>query len=185
MFSCVWSFGASIDNTGRACFDEFFREILSGPMSFELKDKYHILDMVDGPARPYLCPFPSKGTVYEYRFIKEVKKSYELFFSFSSFDFDFKKFIWSIKWGMHKRFDWLKNSLNITIAFILRAIFLFTARGVWFPPDSVIYARCEAFFQMPNNTVLIVTVWNASRKISINFTILIISFFTRFIFTVF
>lgn len=72
MFSCVWSFGASIDNTGRDCFDQFFREILSGPMSLELKGKYHILDMVDSPARPYLCPFPSKGTVYEYRFIKEV-----------------------------------------------------------------------------------------------------------------
>jgi len=71
MFSCVWSFGASIDNTGRDWFDQFFREVLSGPMSLELKDKYHILDMVDGPSRPYLCPFPSRGTVYEYRFIKE------------------------------------------------------------------------------------------------------------------
>lgn len=71
MFACVWSFGASIDGTGRQCFDEFFRELLQGPMSLEMKEKYHILDMVDGPARPYLCPFPSKGDVYEYQFIKE------------------------------------------------------------------------------------------------------------------
>ena len=82
MFSCVWSFGASIDNTGRDWFDQFFREILSGPMSLELKDKYHILDMVDGPSRPYLCPFPSKGTVYEYRFIKEVKTLYEKYYNY-------------------------------------------------------------------------------------------------------
>lgn len=77
IFSCVWSFGASIDNKGREFFDQFLRELLSGPMSLELKEKYNILDMVDGPARPYLCPFPSKGNVYDYRFIKEVHFIFE------------------------------------------------------------------------------------------------------------
>ena len=78
LFSCVWSLGASVDNDGRNKFNELFRELLDGPLSLDTKQKFHILDMVQGPSRPYLCPFPSKGLVYDYRFIKEGMGKWEL-----------------------------------------------------------------------------------------------------------
>ena len=51
------------------CFSCF----VQGPLSLESKSKYHIMEIVDPPPRPFLCPFPSKGMVYDYRFIKEVQ----------------------------------------------------------------------------------------------------------------
>jgi len=71
LFSCVWSFGATIDNDGREQFDIFFRELIDGALPEDSMQKYHILNPVPAPSRPYLCPFPSKGTVFEHRFFKE------------------------------------------------------------------------------------------------------------------
>ena len=48
---------------------------MQGALSLETKGKYHIITIVDPPPRPFLCPFPHKGTVYDYRFIKEVNMS--------------------------------------------------------------------------------------------------------------
>ncbi|EDO45806.1 predicted protein [Nematostella vectensis] len=78
LFSCVWSLGATLDGEGRKSFDKLLREIVEGPLSLESKSKYHILEIVDPPPRPFLCPFPSKATVYDYRFIKEGMGKWEL-----------------------------------------------------------------------------------------------------------
>ena len=46
--------------------------VFQGPLTIETKTKFHIMEMVDGPPRPFLCPFPHKGSVYDYRFVKTV-----------------------------------------------------------------------------------------------------------------
>ena len=51
-------------------------------MSLESKSKYHIIEIVDPPPRPFLCPFPSKGMVYDYRFIKEVNSKRIMYMPF-------------------------------------------------------------------------------------------------------
>ena len=57
--------------------DPIMRYILycffQGALTIETKAKFHILEMVDAPPRPFLCPFPHKGLVYDYRFIKKVR----------------------------------------------------------------------------------------------------------------
>jgi len=78
LFSTVWSVGASITDEGRANFDFLLRELIDGPLTIETKTKFHIIEMVDGPPRPFLCPFPHKGSVYDYRFIKKGMGKWEL-----------------------------------------------------------------------------------------------------------
>lgn len=51
-------------------------------MSLESKSKYHVIEIVDPPPRPFLCPFPSKGMVYDYRFIKEVNSKRIMYMPF-------------------------------------------------------------------------------------------------------
>ncbi|XP_028408947.1 dynein heavy chain 7, axonemal-like [Dendronephthya gigantea] len=78
LFAAVWSLGATIPADGRKAFDAVFREIIDGALSLETKGKYHIIAIVDPPPRPFLCPFPHKGMVYDYRFIKEGMGKWEM-----------------------------------------------------------------------------------------------------------
>ncbi|PIK59399.1 dynein heavy chain isotype 7A [Apostichopus japonicus] len=71
LFSFVWSLGASTNTEARDKFDLLFRELLAGGLSEESRNKYHIIETVDPPIRPFTLPFPKEGSVFDYRFIKE------------------------------------------------------------------------------------------------------------------
>lgn len=64
--------GASTNTDARVKFDLLFRELLAGGLSEDSRNKYHIVETVDPPMRPFTIPFPNEGSVFDYRFIKEV-----------------------------------------------------------------------------------------------------------------
>lgn len=72
VFCLVWSVGASCDDMGRRKFDAVVREILNGPLSDETRSCHGILATVEAPTKELTVPLPTEGTVYQYRFIKEV-----------------------------------------------------------------------------------------------------------------
>lgn len=72
VFCLVWSVGASCDDSGRDKFDGVVREILNGPLSEETRASHGILATVEVPPKQLTVPLPTEGTVYQYRFIKEV-----------------------------------------------------------------------------------------------------------------
>ena len=73
MFCLVWSIGASCDDLGRGKFDVLVREVLNGPLSKDTITRYGILATVEAPPKQLTVPLPTEGTVYQYRFIKEVR----------------------------------------------------------------------------------------------------------------
>jgi dynein heavy chain len=64
LFGVVWSIGCSVDTEGRAKFDEFFRELISG--------KHRDWSPPPGMKLQYLIP--DKGTIYDYVFDTENGK---------------------------------------------------------------------------------------------------------------
>lgn len=49
------------------------RELLQGPMTDETREKYKLLSGVEHlRAKILTVPYPEDGTIYEYRFIKDV-----------------------------------------------------------------------------------------------------------------
>ncbi|XP_030830748.1 dynein heavy chain 7, axonemal isoform X1 [Strongylocentrotus purpuratus] len=78
LFSYVWSIGASISGEGRIKFDLLLRELIAGGLSEESRSKFHLIEFVDPPIKPFTMPFPKEGSVYDYRFIKEDLGRWEL-----------------------------------------------------------------------------------------------------------
>ena len=72
VFSLVWSVGASCNDSGRVKFDAVVREVLNGPLSEQTQACHGILAKVEAPPKQLTVPLPTDGTVYQYRFIKEV-----------------------------------------------------------------------------------------------------------------
>lgn len=70
-FALTWSVGASSDDNGRIKFDKLLRELIAGGMLEETRCKLGLIECVEPPMKPYLNPFPPKGTVFDYMFVKE------------------------------------------------------------------------------------------------------------------
>ncbi|PAA64367.1 hypothetical protein BOX15_Mlig029056g2 [Macrostomum lignano] len=77
LFSFVWSVGASTDENGRRRFDKLTRELVNGGMLEETRSRIALVELVPPPLQDYSCPFPNKGSVYDYRFVKEGMGKWE------------------------------------------------------------------------------------------------------------
>lgn len=74
-FSCVWSLGGSLNEKSRDSFSELFQGLSSKEFPTDLYEKYNIPNHLEVPnlLKPYIFAIPKKGTVFDYRFIKEGK----------------------------------------------------------------------------------------------------------------
>eukprot|EP00118_Oscarella_pearsei_P018868 m.196512 g.196512 ORF g.196512 m.196512 type:complete len:4008 (+) comp39530_c1_seq1:67-12090(+) len=80
LFSFVWSLGASTGSDSRLKFDVFLKEITNGALSDKTRQKFNVLETLDAPKTPLLCPFPEEETVFDYRFVKEEMGRWMLWF---------------------------------------------------------------------------------------------------------
>uniref|UniRef100_A0A5K3F3Y6 AAA_lid_1 domain-containing protein n=1 Tax=Mesocestoides corti TaxID=53468 RepID=A0A5K3F3Y6_MESCO len=67
LFAYVWSVGATKDETGRKRFDKLTRELMNGGMTEDTQHYLALIEQVPPPMEDYKCPFPIKGSVYDYR----------------------------------------------------------------------------------------------------------------------
>ncbi|NWW88000.1 DYH7 protein, partial [Rhynochetos jubatus] len=72
LFSLTWSVGATCKDDDRLKFDKVVREMLNGPISEEAREQYKLLSNIDQqPSKAFTVPFPTEGTIYDYRFVKK------------------------------------------------------------------------------------------------------------------
>lgn len=74
LFSLIWSIGASCKDDDRLKFDKILRELMEGPISELTRNKFKLLSgMEQTSSKALTVPFPEKGTIYDYRFVTEVR----------------------------------------------------------------------------------------------------------------
>lgn len=73
-FSCIWGLGGPLNTDGREKFSELFRGLTEKVFPVELIQKYNIPEeyQVESLKRPYIFQLPKNGSVFDYRYTKEV-----------------------------------------------------------------------------------------------------------------
>lgn len=71
-FSCIWSLGGTLDSNSRPKFSVLFRALLEREFPQALIDQLDITFEIPKPEKPYIFTIPTGGSVFDYRFIKEV-----------------------------------------------------------------------------------------------------------------
>lgn len=73
-FSCIWSLGGTLNYSSREQFSILFHGLLQKEFPEKLKEKFRLPDhLVYPPLKPYIYTIPEQATVFDYRFIKEVR----------------------------------------------------------------------------------------------------------------
>ena len=71
-FSTIWSIGATLESNGRSKFDILFRGLLEKEFPAKVLEALNYPKEIGKPEKQYIFTIPKEGSVYDYRFIKEV-----------------------------------------------------------------------------------------------------------------
>lgn len=72
-FSCIWSMGGTLDADSRPKFSLLFRALLEREFPEKVKEQLNIPFEIAKPEKPYIFTIPVGETVFDYRYIKEVR----------------------------------------------------------------------------------------------------------------
>lgn len=72
-FSCIWAMGATLDTSSREKFSTLFRGLLEREFPEKIKQALALPFEINKPDKPYIFTMPVGDTVFDYRFIKEVR----------------------------------------------------------------------------------------------------------------
>lgn len=75
-FSCIWAMGGTLDTESREKFSVLFRGLLEREFPAKLHETLDIPFEIEKPEKPYIFIMPTGETVFDYRFIKEVKSNH-------------------------------------------------------------------------------------------------------------
>lgn len=73
-FACIWSMGGTLDANSRPKFNMLFRALLEREFPEKIREQLGIHFEIAKPEKPYIFTIPSGETVFDYRYIKEVRK---------------------------------------------------------------------------------------------------------------
>lgn len=72
-FSCIWSMGACLNSGSREKFSIIFQGLLHKEFPNQIAIDFGLPDhLIMPPLKPYIFTIPEQGSVFDYRYIKEV-----------------------------------------------------------------------------------------------------------------
>lgn len=72
MFSSIWALGGTLDGKSRDKFTIMFRGLLEKTFPEEILELFGYEEEIPPPAKQYIMITPPGGSIFDYRYIKEV-----------------------------------------------------------------------------------------------------------------